>query len=116
MHRREGVVSWDMRMVETFKICHTFWEHGVVTSLLSRLTFHSPFLVMYDAPQNALCAFSLPSPHEISSLAQTKELLTSPSFLSDSVRLYVTSVTQTTLCAFSLPSPHEISSLPRLKN
>ena len=26
MHRREGVVSWDIRMVETFKICHTFWK------------------------------------------------------------------------------------------
>ena len=43
---------------------------GVVNiSSVSRLTFHGPFLVMYDAPQNALCAFSLPSPHEISSLA-----------------------------------------------
>ena len=62
---------------------------GVVNiSSVSRLTFHGPFLVMYDAPQ---------------SIPQTPFL--SGSLLCSPVRLWMNSVTQNALYTSSLPSP-----------
>ena len=134
MHRREGVVSWDMRMVETFKICHTFWERGVVTSLLCHgwlstvpfswcmmllRVFHKlpSCLVPFSVVQwgcgwiqwpRMLCILPpcLVQWNKFSGPECSVCFLPASPFLTGSVRLWVTSVVQTALYTSSLPSPN----------